>query len=737
MAAEANIPYEEREDGLLFHLHDDVKALVKWATSTKLDIELWRGSSLMAPEQGNLNSRPFRESLAKNATVELGRDGETDPLPNLERDLGRIALALRSKVDDDDSGDESRGSTLGEILRKMMGPKPTEVLIRYAREGGEFFHTAEMEPYVTALVGEHRETFHLKSRSYKLWLRHEYYRRLKLEAEGAGEEQTGTPVFPRNALDDVLNTLEAVALFESPEMAVHIRVAGSAGRIYIDLCDELWRAVEVSADGWRVVASEEIPVRFIRTKGMLALPEPARYGALGKLRDLLNIGEDAEGERNWRLILAWLAQAFTPTGPYPVLTLLGPQGAAKSSAQRILRNIVDASSVPLRSAPRDEHNLYIDATSSWVIALDNMSGLAHWLSDALCRLATGGGFSTRTLYTDRDQELFDAMRPVILNGIGDVITRPDLLDRALIINLPPIPRGSRKLERTLDAEIEATKPGVLGAIFDAISEGLSNLENVTLDELPRMADFARWGAATEQALGGSPGSFMNAYTESQEEAIDTALESWPIVAPLWKFARAYAGEENAWEGTASDLFKALNERASDDLKRAADWPKQPNVLTGQINRLAPSLVEVGIHVVRPSRSHKGGRRLKVFYVEPPRKRPSPSSPPSPEAENPHKQRDSEGDDVGDGLRGEARGDRPPLEGGRWGDDVGDGLTGGTVPQRNPIDKPNSAMGDDGDGGDDALHMHSTEKTAPCLHGSPGGKGCYLCDPDHPLRRNSA
>lgn len=298
-----------------------------------------------------------------------------------------------------------------------------------------------------------------------------------------------------------------------------------------------------------------------------------------------------------------------------MLTLLGPQGAAKSTAQRILRNIVDPSSVPLRTAPRDEHNLYIDARAGWVIALDNMSSLPQWLSDALCRLATGGGFSTRQLYTDQDQILFDAMRPVILNGIGDVITRPDLLDRALIINLPPIPKEARKLERVLETEVEVAKPGILGAIFTAISCGLATQDSVKLNGLPRMADFACWGTATEEALGGAAGSFMGAYGASQDEAIETALESWPVVEPLWEFAKGFEGEDKAWVGTATDLFNALGDEVEDDLKRGADWPKQPNKLTEQLNRLAPSLVEVGVYVVRLP-SHKGGRKLKVFYEEP-------------------------------------------------------------------------------------------------------------------------
>ena len=52
-------------------------------------------------------------------------------------------------------------------------------------------------------------------------------------------------------------------------------------------------------------------------------------------------------------------------------------------------------------------------------------------------LASGGGFAIRQLYTDQDEVLFDAARPIILNGIEDVVTRPDLADRGLFLTLPP------------------------------------------------------------------------------------------------------------------------------------------------------------------------------------------------------------------------------------------------------------------------------------------------------------
>jgi hypothetical protein len=91
-----------------------------------------------------------------------------------------------------------------------------------------------------------------------------------------------------------------------------------------------------------------------------------------------------------------------PSGTYPVLVLHGEQGRAKSTTSRILRALDDPSSAPLGAEPRDSRDLIIAATNGWIIGLDNLSHLSPWLSDSLCRLAIGGGFSRRELYMDAD-----------------------------------------------------------------------------------------------------------------------------------------------------------------------------------------------------------------------------------------------------------------------------------------------------------------------------------------------
>src|SRR5579872_5121171 len=171
-------------------------------------------------------------------------------------------------------------------------------------------------------------------------------------------------------------------------------------------------------------------------------PHPGSGGKLDALRPFVNTPTDAD----WVLLASWLVAALSARGPYPVLVLHGEQGSAKSTTARVLRALVDPSTVPLRSEPKEARDLMIAAKHGWMLAYDNLSHLVPWLSDAICRLSTGGGFGTRQLYTDEDEILFDAMRPVIIDGIEELATRGDLLDRSIILRLPPIPDNRRRPE---------------------------------------------------------------------------------------------------------------------------------------------------------------------------------------------------------------------------------------------------------------------------------------------------
>jgi len=608
---------------------------------------------------------------------------------------------------------EASKAAPGDSENEAEERKPTqaEQLVGCA-EGTDLFHTPEGDACARIRVDDHYETQPVRSKGYRRWLVRGFY------------ERYGRPPGAQ-ALQDALGLLEARAHFDGLEREVYVRVAQHADAIYVDLANERWESVEITARGWKVVSSEATPVRFRRPRGMLPLPVPERGGTLEELRRLVNVTD----EDSWRLMVAWLVQALRPTGPYPVLLLQGEQGSAKSTAERLLRALVDPSAAPLRTTPRNEHDLFIAATSAWVVAFDNISNLHPWLSDALCRLSTGGGFSTRTLYENREQELFDATRPAIFNGITDVATRPDLLDRALIVTLPHIPEEDRKPEAELWAAFDKARPSILGALFDAVSGALGAVSSLRLERMPRMADFALWATAAEEALGWAPGSFLRAYTGNREEATETALDADPVGIAV----RTFMEVRKEWSGTAGELWKALNELADDDIRHSRAWPGAPNALSGRLKRLAPALRRVGIEY-EDARLPGGGRqrvkRLKKNTGEKDR----PERPDRPaRQESPANGRNEAGTILE--QAGRSRDDDPQR----------------TVPEESPA---NRRIRDDRDGRDDNSRPYSKERvgiTAPgtgavrsahtkekpaerCIHEFLGGKGCDMCDPNHPLRR---
>lgn len=309
--------------------------------------------------------------------------------------------------------------------------------------------------------------------------------------------------------------------------------------------------------------------------------------------------------------------------------LLGEQGSAKSTTARVLKDLIDPTVPAVRCEPRESRDLMIAARGNWMLALDNLSHIPSWLSDALCRLATGGGFGTRQLYTDEEEMIFDAQRPVALNGIEDFVTRGDLLERSILVRHPPISEDQRRPESEFWATYDRARPVLLGALLDRVSAGLRELPAVKLDRLPRMADFARFAVACERGTG-EPQRFLDAYAANQAGAHEQALDASPLPTALLKMM----GDEECWEGTPAQLLGQLAAFAPDPIPR--DWPKTPNVLTNQLRRLAPDLRRVhDLHVEcngRSSGGRSGGSRSRVVRITrlPHKKgeRPSPIVPPA-------------------------------------------------------------------------------------------------------------
>jgi hypothetical protein len=195
------------------------------------------------------------------------------------------------------------------------------------------------------------------------------------------------------------------------------------------------------------------------------------------------------------------------------------------------------------------------------------------------------------LYTDSEEIIFDAQRPVIMNGIEDVGFRSDLLDRSLVLELPRIESGERRAEKVFWHEFEEARPGILGALLDAVAAALRNLPAVEQSDIewPRMADFAAWVVAAEEALGLPAGRFLDAYNANRESASQAALESSPVVKAIFEMLKKRA----AFEGTATRLGEILSIGVD---TRQKGWPKNARALSGLLARMAPNLRQAGVEV---------------------------------------------------------------------------------------------------------------------------------------------
>jgi hypothetical protein len=470
--------------------------------------------------------------------------------------------------------------------------KSQATLLVEIADDADLFGDQLQDAYAAIQINGHRETRAIRSAGFKRWLVREFYRREAKAPNGS-------------SVADALSVIEARAQFDGDQRHVWHRVGqDDRGLLYLDLGTPDWTAVRVTPAGWEVVSDP--PVHFRRDRMTGPLPMPAAHGSLAPLLGLLNVRREDDRRR----IVAWLVGVLRPRGPYAVLVFIAEQGAGKSLTARILRSCLDPAPVHLRGMPRDERDLVIAARANHVVGLDNISTLPQWLTDALCRLATGAGWATRRLYTDADEEVFAESRPVIMTGIEDFVANADLLDRTLLVSLDAIPPERRKRESEILATFEAAHPTILAALLDAASAALRNLPSISFKSLPRMADFAAWVVAAEETLPWPTGGFLASYAQGVTDANDVILEGSIIADPVRNIV--LGNDVARWTGTSTTLLAEMTAAAPEDVRRRKEWPKSARGLSGQLRRLAPTLRNVGIDVTFTRDDTAARRRLIVI-----------------------------------------------------------------------------------------------------------------------------
>lgn len=504
------------------------------------------------------------------------------PLDQSDVEAGNKAGGRNPTIDQDPSTEQQIGGSIAD-----------RALCYVEQEGVELFTDRHGEACMTFRnLNDLMETSAVRSGSgqrFIIWL---FYK-----AEGKG--------LPADSVKTVQSTLEAKAHFEGVRKETYLRVAALGEDNLYDLGNG--QTVTFSRDGWSI--SQDSQVAFRRYDHQAVQVTPLSGGSLDEFFELLNMSDP----RQILLLKTYLVAALFPGSAMPILIVYGEQGSAKSMLLKFLKCLLDPSELLTMTAPESPKEFIQIASHHRVVFFDNCSSLPEWLSDALCRFCTGDGFSKRRLYFDDSDFIYSIQGLAGVNGINMVGTKPDLLDRSIVVQLDTIPSSKRLPESDLWKKFESLRPQILGSMFEVAVQALnSSIDPSANEDLPRLADFAIRGMAIADSLDKAPGEFSNAYWSNVGLQNEIALEESPIAQSVLHLMKSCS----AWSGTPTKLLVDL-EHGANELHistKASWWPKGPSILSKRLEQVIPNLRRVGIHAMR--RRSDGGRLWEIYLSDP-------------------------------------------------------------------------------------------------------------------------
>lgn len=451
------------------------------------------------------------------------------------------------------------------------------------------FHDQEGRVFIIIKVGAHSENWDISSRKFEEWLSHRYF-------------QVYQRTVSKSSISDAITTLRGKAIHDGVQAQTYLRAAKMGEGYCIDLGDTQWSSIHIEPGHWSI--QQQTSALFYRADYMQPLPAPTTKGTLDPLWDCLNIPE-----RDRLLLITFLLECYRPETNYPLLVLLGDQGSAKSTTQQRLKQLMDPSAMELRVAPKQEKDLFIAASNDLVLSYNNLSYISPEQQDAMCCLSTGGTYTPRMLYSNNQELVLKIQRPMVINGIDALITRQDLLERTICIDLPVIEETARRTDRDLDSYFERHRPAIHGALLNIFCKALDLLPSIPSEDLARMADFTLLGRAVAVTLGHESAYFDEVYKDNQRRALEKGLETCPVYPELVRLLRE---EPQGFHGNYADLLRRLERNM---MSRPENWPKSSKKIAAILKRQKAALRKVGIMVAYDSTRYENGYRVIIDRID--------------------------------------------------------------------------------------------------------------------------
>ena len=400
---------------------------------------------------------------------------------------------------------------------KQRKKSNTQQLVEFAQGRCQLYRDKNGETYASFINSANvREVWPIRSGNFRNIVGQWYYK------------QTGQ-VLMQDALKEGCEILHACATYEGELAEVYRRVAQHGDSYYVDLCDDTWRQIEVSPQGYKTVVTS--PVLFTRSARMQPLPAPTNGVELSELWRFIRVPA-----KDQMLVLVWMLECFRSNTVYPILEIIGGQGTGKTTLCKMLKSLIDPAKPELQSRPKSTDDLYISARNNHLVAIENLSHLSEDMQDTCCQISTGSGVSKRKLYSDADEVSYEVHTPLLLNGIVPLATRPDMISRTIRIRLEPLEGSERKTESSVMKDFEEARPRILAALMHLQAIALATPVSANRYQLPRLADFALLGEAIGQHLGQPPGAFIQLMEEMQKASYLAGAEASPFIEIIIQMA---------------------------------------------------------------------------------------------------------------------------------------------------------------------------------------------------------
>ena len=538
-----------------------------------------------------------------------------------------------NRIHDNSAGDSTDSGAHNDGGGGNKLPSASELAIELIDKRAVLYFNDEYgTPHIKVHVGNHIENMQVGSSRFELYISKVFY------------DEMDKQVLKSESLNEVVRILTARTIFDGVTARLHLRTAwGVSGddnnssdynTLYYDPATESWSCIKVTAQGWEILLKHPDNVLFTRFKQLPQVMPVKDYppDIMDKYLDLMHIKRYAAR----LLVKVTLIGSFIPDIGHPITVPNGEQGGVKSTYCRYHKRIVDPCAVELLTIPKDRNEFVQHMHHNYVIVYDNVRIVPKWFSDEICKAVTGAGNSKRKLYTDDEDIAYNYKRLILVNGINNVLTEPDALDRSVMLDFTRISDEKRREEAEVDAEFEAMKPGLLGYIFDILVKALSIKSTIKLQRKPRMADFAIWGEAIARAMGCKELEFLEAYYSVLERQNVDAVEATLVGPAIVNFVDRWQVGNNEWEGSPEALlneFRKVAEAFRIDT-RDSMWPKKGNSLTRKIKPLLPDLrqgYQIDITITRDAKGEKTKSKNSTWITI--KRKIPPIPPPSPPGSN--------------------------------------------------------------------------------------------------------